>query len=66
MKPIIKLSILILSVFMVFIAAKPVQENKLTGIWKLVSGEIDGKPAPQVLMDRTMEFKTGSNISRID
>ncbi|MGD9556805.1 MAG: hypothetical protein AB7V25_07290 [Mangrovibacterium sp.] len=57
MKPTIKPTILVLSILLVFTSAKPVKENKLTGTWKLVSGEIDGKSAPKVLMDRTMEFK---------
>lgn len=56
MKRPIKSTILALSVFIVFTAAKPVQENKLCGTWKLASCVLDGKPVPKGMMDRTLTF----------
>lgn len=57
MKTTTKLSILTLAISVMFIAAKPVNDNKLTGTWKLVSAETDGKTTPPAMLDRTQEFR---------
>ncbi len=59
MKNIFKLSPFILIIMLIVcMAAKPANETKLTGKWKLVSAMTDGQASPPAFLDRTQEFRT--------
>ncbi len=61
MKPIFKFSVLVLSILLAFIAAKPVKKNKLIGTWRLADMETNGKPEAKV-MNRTWTFERNSQF----
>lgn len=56
MKKIIIVSLVIFVLSQMLYAAEPQKENKLTGTWKLVKAETNGKPNPQIVMDRDWTF----------
>ena len=56
MKTAISLSILILCLSITLQAKKPKKKNNLFGYWKLVKAETNGKPNPEMMMDRTFMY----------
>jgi len=62
MKTTISLSIFILCLAITLQAKEPKKVNNLFGYWKLVKAETNGKPNPQMMMDRTFMYDEKGNF----
>lgn len=51
------ISFILIFCFSICLQAKSKEEGNLIGYWKLVKAQTNGKPNPDMMMDRTMEYK---------